>query len=252
MLDDLAGDPAAAYRHIERSLRLVDTLGSPQAVTAQARLLVPLAVRMGDAGLAAQWRSFVESRGEGWTHFDGAVMAAGQNRSGVQARAVGAFDRAALAHQTALAWYTQADVPSGIAFSASCLGFLATERGDLDAARRHHAVALGAALASDDAAAIALALEGAATIAIHDGDAQRAAQLLGAADSGWSTLGHRDDTHLADVEAVIAATRAALGDITFEAEIIAGRACDARDFASLRFGKRERRRVGSASARGRP
>ncbi len=180
MLADLAGDAAAAYGHIERSLRLVDQLGVHQAVTAQARMLIPLAARMGDAGLAVQWRSFVESRGEGWTHFDGSIMAAAQNRSGLAARRAGALERAATAHLAARDWYRDANIDAGAAFSESCLGFLASENGDPDAARQHHAAAVAAAIASADAAAIGLALEGAATVAAADGEHERAALLLGA------------------------------------------------------------------------
>ena len=191
MLADLAGDAAAAYGHIERSLRLVDQLGVHQAVTAQARMLVPLAARMGDAGLAAQWRSFVESRGEGWTHFDGSVMAAAQNRSGLRARSAGAPDRAATAHRAARDWYRDANILAGVAFSESCLGFLASENGDRDAAREHHAAAVVAAVASDDAAAIALALEGAAAVAAADGEHERAATLLGAAGVSWAQRARR-------------------------------------------------------------
>ena len=61
MLADLDGDPATAYGHIERSLRLVDQLGIHQAVTAQARLLVPLAARWVTPGWpcsgARSWRA---------------------------------------------------------------------------------------------------------------------------------------------------------------------------------------------------
>ena len=224
MLADLAGDAASAYGHIERSLRLVDRLGVHQAVTAQARMLVPLAARMGDAGLAAQWRSFVESRGEGWTHFDATLMAAAQNRSGLRARAAGAPERAAAAHRAARDWYDDANVPAGVAFSESCLGFLAGDRGDHDAAREHHATALAAALASEDAAALGLALEGVAAVAATDGDGERAARLLGAAGTSWEQVANADPTHRGDVDAVAAVARRALGDEPFERAVAAGAA----------------------------
>ncbi len=222
MLADLEGDPAAAYGHIERSLRLVDQLGVHQAVTAQARMLVPLAARMGDAGLAVQWRSFVESRGEGWTHFDGSVMAAAQNRSGLRARSAGALERSATAHRAARDWYRDANIQAGVAFSEACLGFLASENGDHAAARAHHAAAVIAAVASDDAAAVGLALEGAAAMAALDGEHERAAALLGAAGSSWATVPDAIPTHRADVDAVGAAVRAALGDEDFEHAVAAG------------------------------
>ncbi|MET0460342.1 MAG: BTAD domain-containing putative transcriptional regulator, partial [Ilumatobacteraceae bacterium] len=101
MVADLRGDPRAAYGHIERSLRLVDELGIQQAVTAQARMLVPLAHRSGEDGLAARWASFVEGDGSGWERFDGSVVAATQNHVGLGARAAGGLDRAAESHRWA-------------------------------------------------------------------------------------------------------------------------------------------------------
>ena len=89
MIDDLADDPQRAYRHIERSLRLADELGINQAVTAQARLLGPLAERCGEPELAATWRAFVADRSDGWSHYDATVMALARNHEGLGARAAG-------------------------------------------------------------------------------------------------------------------------------------------------------------------
>jgi hypothetical protein len=148
MLDDLGGDPAAAYRHIERSLRVADELGLREAVTAQARLLPPLAERCGQPDLAAQWRAFLGDRDSGWTHYDGSAMAAAHNREGLDARAAGDPGRAAAAHAQALDWYIAAGLDEGTAFTESCLGFLAADQGDEAAAGRHHAAALTAAVAA--------------------------------------------------------------------------------------------------------
>ena len=82
MVADVEGDAPTAYRHIEDSLRLLDELGLHQAVTAQARLLGPLAERCDQPDLAAQWRSFVAHRGDGWTHYDGTVVAVGAQPRG--------------------------------------------------------------------------------------------------------------------------------------------------------------------------
>jgi predicted ATPase/DNA-binding SARP family transcriptional activator len=210
MLADLRGDPRAAYGHVERSLRLVDELGIHHAVTAQAEVLIPLARRAGEAGLATGWTSFVERSSPGAATFDGSVAAAGNNHLGLAARGAGGYERAAEAHQLALAWYENAELPDGIAFSESCLGFLAGERGDGDAARRHHAAALDAAIESGDDAALALALEGVATITAAREPA-RAAQLLGAAASLWATLPTTIPTHRADVERATAEIRRDLG-----------------------------------------
>ncbi|MET0324975.1 MAG: BTAD domain-containing putative transcriptional regulator, partial [Ilumatobacteraceae bacterium] len=135
---DLRGDARSAYRHVEHGLRLLDELGIHQAVTAQARMLAPLADRCGELELAAQWRVFVNDRGDGWTHYDGTIMASARNHGGLAARAAGDLDHAAEAHRLALEFYAPAGIPSGIAFSRSCLGFLAAERGDTEEAAQHH------------------------------------------------------------------------------------------------------------------
>jgi predicted ATPase/DNA-binding SARP family transcriptional activator len=231
MLDDLGGDAQGAYRHIERGLRLLDELGIHQAVTAQARFLGPLAERCGAPELAGQWRAFVSDRNEGWTHFDGAVMAAARNNEGLRARAAGDLSRAAAAHATALDWYAPAEIQSGIAFTESCRGFLATQVGDRAGATRHHAAALAAAVSVDDPAALALALEGRASTL---GDAAAAATLLGAARRLWRAAPPSTaPTHRADVAAVTDRARGALGGEAFEAAVAAGESLERRDVLAL-------------------
>ena len=115
MLEAFAGMPRTAYGHIEHSLRLADELGIHHTVTAQARLLVHLAERSGEDGLAAQWRSFVEGRGAGWTHYDASVMASAYTRVGMRARAHRQLARAESAHRAALDWYRAAGLSEGVA-----------------------------------------------------------------------------------------------------------------------------------------
>ena len=115
MLDDLAGNPRAAYRHVEQGLRLLSELGLHQAVTAQARMLAPLAERCGEPVLAAQWRAFVDDRDGVWTHYDGTVMAAAQNHAGIDALHAGELDRAVAALVAARDWYQGAGLHGGVA-----------------------------------------------------------------------------------------------------------------------------------------
>jgi hypothetical protein len=231
MVDDLRGDAEGAYRHIEESLRLVDELGLPQAVTAQARLLVPLAERAGEVELAAQWRAFVNERGEGWTHFDEAVVAAARNREALAARAAGDVARAFDAHAFALDSYTSAGISAGIAFTHSCLGFLAGDIGDVDAAARHHAAALAKAVNVDDPAVLALSLEGRATTAAEP---LVVASLLGAAERLWGESEPATEaTHRADVAAMAAAARAVLDDDAFTASWAAGAKLDRQAVIAL-------------------
>ena len=226
MLADLRGDPRAAYGHVERSLRLVDELGIHDAVTAQARLLVPLAHRAGEDGLATAWSSFVRRRSpEEAAAFDGSVLAAADNHVGLAARTAGDHARAAEAHRLALAWYSDAHLLAGVAFSESCLGFLAAEQGDHDAARRHHEAAVDAAVTAGDDAALALALEGVAT-AVAPAEPALAARLLGAADALWTTLPGTIPTHRADVERTAGLVRERLDGPAVDAARRQGAALD--------------------------
>ena len=222
MVADVEGDAPTAYRHIEDSLRLLDELGLHQAVTAQARLLGPLAERCDQPDLAAQWRAFVAHRGDGWTHYDGTVVASARNREGIAALAAGDIGRAARAHHAALEWFSAAGVHAGVAFTESCLGFLATAGDDAPGAARHHAAALAAALESGDPAPIALALEGCAGAS---GDPVVTATLLGAADRLWCATAI-ERTHRAEVDAIAARARAELGDDRYAAAHAAGAALE--------------------------
>jgi hypothetical protein len=123
---------------------------------------------------------------------------------GLRARRAGDADRAQAAHHEALEGYLSAGVHRAIAFTQSCLGFLAAERGDPASAQAHHAAALDAGTAGDEPASLALALEGAATV-LGDDAAESGAVLLGAAGEQWRRCAdpgrqsHRDDVDAAAV-----------------------------------------------------
>ena len=192
-----------AYRHFERALQLLDELGMQDAVTAQARMLEPLAEQLGERDLAAQWRSFIAGRGGSWTYFDGTVAAAAHNRDGLAASAAGDLPRAAAAHRRALQWYQDADLPAGVALSESCLGFVADAVGDRAAASVHHRAAWNAAVTRGEPAPLALSLEGIAGVVP---DPESAAVLLGAADARWRTDDRR--RRPAALDGAVEATRA--------------------------------------------
>jgi predicted ATPase/DNA-binding SARP family transcriptional activator len=101
-----------------------------------------------------------------------------------------------------------ASAPQARAMVACSQGYLAAEAGDLDAACAHHAAALEAALKSVDSPIIAQVLVGVADLAVRDGDAPRAAALLGA---GEAIRGARDLSQVDEVR-VTEAARAVLGD----------------------------------------
>jgi predicted ATPase/DNA-binding SARP family transcriptional activator len=102
--------------------------------------------------------------------------------------------------------------PQARAMVASAQGYLAADSGDLAAARRAHATAVAAAVSSVDAPVVAQVLVGVADLALREGDAPRAATLLGA------SVGVRGapDLSVSDEVRVTAAVRAVLGDAQFE------------------------------------
>jgi predicted ATPase/DNA-binding SARP family transcriptional activator len=102
--------------------------------------------------------------------------------------------------------------PQARAMVASAEGYLAAARGDLPAARRAHAKAVAEAVSSVDSPVVAQILVGVADLALRDGDAPRAATLLGASVGVRGT----PDLSLSDEVRVTAAVRAALGDAEFE------------------------------------
>jgi ATP/maltotriose-dependent transcriptional regulator MalT len=103
--------------------------------------------------------------------------------------------------------------PQFFALIANSFGYLATAGGDLAAARGHHTEALDRALSSADAPVVGQVLVGFAELVLAEGDPERAARLLGAADG---VRGGPDDA-LLDTPRVTAAVRAALGDAAFGA-----------------------------------
>jgi hypothetical protein len=215
LLADAAGDTDRAYRCTERGLRFLDELGMGHEVTAQASLLVELAERRGEHELASQWRTFVAGRTGGPARHDVLLRASVRNGEGATARAAGQLDRALAAHREALVAYTEAGVRGAVAFTESCLGFLAAEMGESQAASAHHATALDVATRAGDAAATALALEGVAS-GLDDRQAERVASLLGAAGRLWTQAG-APPSHRADVDATADHARRTLGAMRFAA-----------------------------------
>ncbi len=136
LLADAMGDVDDAYRHVERGLRLLDELGMRQEVTIQAEALVRLAERRDEPELAAQWRTFVAGRAGGLARHDILLRAAARHGEALHATAAGERERAVAAHRDALTGYVEADAPLAIAFTESCLGFLAAAMGDPSASRR--------------------------------------------------------------------------------------------------------------------
>jgi hypothetical protein len=231
LLARAAGDADRAYRRVERSLLFLDELGMGQEVTVQAALLVDLAEQRGRASLAEQWRTFVAGRGGGMARHDILLLASTRNREALQARRIGDLARSRAAHLAARDAYVEADVSAAIAFTESCLGFVASAMGDHDDARAHHVAALAAAVDARDPAILALALEGLASVTADDDAAVLvggAAGLRDGASVDLAEVSHRDD-----VAAVEARVRDALGDAGFAAAYERGLTLAADDLVAL-------------------
>jgi hypothetical protein len=216
------GDDANAYRLVERGLRLLDELGMGREVTAQAGVLITLAEAAGEQDLAAQWRTFVGDGGGGLARHDLLVMASARNGEGLRAREAGNFELARVAHLEALRRYRDAGVSGGVAYTESCLGFLADQMGQRDVAAAHHAAALSEARDADEPGSIALAVEGMASGFLDD-RAEWAALMLGAAKALWDFTAARDPvSHREDVAAIGERVRQLLGADVFDAAFARG------------------------------
>ncbi len=110
--------------------------------------------------------------------------------------------------------------PQFRAMIASSLGVLAAAEGDLPTARERHAAALAAGRESVDAPVIAQVLIGLADLALHEGDPEAAARLLG---TSLTVRGVPDRATL-DEPRVADAARAALGDAAYQRAYEHGRA----------------------------
>ncbi|WP_249997688.1 BTAD domain-containing putative transcriptional regulator [Actinoplanes sp. M2I2] len=103
-------------------------------------------------------------------------------------------------------------VPQFQAMALHTQGLISAATGDLDTARVKHLAAVRMATGSRDSPVVALTLVGAADLVLREGDAGRAAFLLGAADE---VRGYRDRS-VPDVARITAEARATLGDAGFE------------------------------------
>jgi predicted ATPase/DNA-binding SARP family transcriptional activator len=107
---------------------------------------------------------------------------------------------------------TPAEVAQQIrAVAATGLGYLAGAEGDLDAARDWHNQALAAARFTADAPVIAGTVIGQADLALREGNAERAAELLGAS---YAIRGSTDRS-VPDEERVADAARSVLGEARY-------------------------------------
>jgi predicted ATPase/DNA-binding SARP family transcriptional activator len=118
--------------------------------------------------------------------------------------------------------------------SWSELGFIAEQRGDPATAGAWHLESLNAAQGLGDQQAVAQALTGLAGAQALGGQHDRAAQMLGAADTAWRSAGASLPAgDSADFNRITAVTRRALGEAAFAAGFENGRRLRPEQAASL-------------------
>jgi predicted ATPase/DNA-binding SARP family transcriptional activator len=217
------GDHAQADRLHHDGLRMAEELGLwPQAADALS-WLGRSALRSGDLAQARELLERAMRLASEQSYRPGQVFA--ELGLGLTARSEGKLDLAEAHLHSVLQQSRQIgsepDVARTIALSE--LGFVAEQRGDPAAARSLHLESLTAARQLGDPQAVAQALTGLAGAHALSGRPDRAAQLLGAADTARHPAGASLPSGSADVDRITAVTRRALGEATFAAAFRSGR-----------------------------
>ncbi|MGD9999849.1 MAG: tetratricopeptide repeat protein, partial [Ilumatobacteraceae bacterium] len=137
-------------------------------------------------------------------------------------RAQGRLDEADDIAGRAATLLAAGDLTSSWCQAQSTRGFVALDRGDADTARRFHDEALEVATRIQHRRAIAMAVEGLAGVAVLDGDAHRAATLLGAAHATRQADGGGHPGPESDIERIEARTVELIGRDAFDDAFAAG------------------------------
>jgi hypothetical protein len=161
------------------------------------------------------------------------TAASARNAEGVAVRAKGRLEWARTCHLEARDIYTDTGASAGVAFSESCLGFLAAETGDDALARDHHRAAFAAAVDSGQDRALALALEGIVASTPPEDVPEQQATLLGGARGLWATVEQVEPSHRDDVEVVADRVREAVEGPAFEDAFTRGAAMEATDLVAI-------------------
>ncbi|HEX5299382.1 MAG TPA: BTAD domain-containing putative transcriptional regulator [Streptosporangiaceae bacterium] len=218
------GNQAQADRLHRDGLRMAEDLGLwPQAADALS-WLGRSALRSGDLIQARELLERALRLAAGQSYQPGQVFA--ELGLGQVARREGKLDEAEARVRRVLQGSRRPGSGPDVArtISLSELGFIAEQRGDEVQARSWHSQGLTAAQELGDPQAVAQALTGLAGVHALGGQPDRAAQLLGAADTAWrqadASIPPRDS---ADVKRITAVARQALSEAMFTAEFQLGR-----------------------------
>ncbi|MCA9879841.1 MAG: hypothetical protein KC442_18735, partial [Thermomicrobiales bacterium] len=206
------GRLAEAEAHLNRALRAFTELAEPWVVFATQAALAMVALEHGDAALAeTRYVAALRLAGPDGAPRDRAAVlcniAVAQRWQGKSAEAVTHAARALALTEDTVAWSARAG-------ALQVLARVALREGDLVAARGWMAVGLRYWQRSGDQWGLATSLEGVAAIAAADGDAVRAAALLGAVAALRERLAAPASAYGAAERAELeAALREALGTI---------------------------------------
>jgi predicted ATPase/DNA-binding SARP family transcriptional activator len=213
------GDHTRAGRLHRDGLRVAEELGLwPQASDALS-WLGRNALHSGDLAQAREFLERAMRLAAEQSYLPGQVFA--ELGLGQTARREGKLDIAETHLRTVLQTSRRTGSEPDVAhmISLSELGFVAEQRGDPAAAASWHLESLAAAQKLGDPQAVAQALTGLAGAQALGGQPDRAAQLLGAADTAWRSAGASlPPGDGADVNRITAVTRQALGEAAFAAE----------------------------------
>ena len=206
-----AGDFTQAVRCQYEAIAVVREVGIREDIP---QLEVKLAHQLWLAGdLAEARRMLKQSRRSAEEIGLSEVIASVQYGYATFARLEGNLDEARTAMARAAGqMQSPTFVPQFRALTRSTQGSIEAAAGDLAKARDYHAEAVRIAVDSRDQPVIALTLIGMADLVLREGDPERAAYLLGAADAVRGS----GDRSAPDIDRITRETRAALGDAGFD------------------------------------
>ncbi|MCL9762179.1 BTAD domain-containing putative transcriptional regulator [Frankia sp. AiPa1] len=214
----LCGEHAAAVAAYRRAGELMADLDSTDDTGQFQSNLVFAALALGDRALAES--ALEDARRSAQRAANPELHASVAVIDSCLARFDGDLDRAlAVLLPTAAQLWPQAGAPQLRAWVASAIAHVELALGRLDSARMLLAAALGEAVRSGDSPVIARVLVAVADLALHDGAAPHAAELLGAA-----VLVSRSGDQ--DHDRVLRRTRSAVDEATFAAAYARGQAVE--------------------------
>ena len=230
MIAERQGDIDAAIQFAERARLAARPLRLGAYDAMMLARLGDYALWKGDrAGADEYHRRAVEMADEVGYPIARAVALAGQ---AVAHRQAGELDAAERDAETALAMLRSSGLWNGVPKMLATLGMIAEQRGNFDEARELHHRALRASRSATDGRAAALALEGLASLALVNGDPDRAARLLGGAAEQRRTRGGLASGPASDVERITAEAHAELGASAFDSAFTAGAATPLAELAA--------------------